>query len=134
MATSSSIQDPKVKYLIDTYDSLKALHPVVAKIYETPELKRTFWKSLTHDLYVINRRSPNLADCEITAAQKAFSTLMRSEEGGVAAIGIYVEEVLGLKFVKDVDKAQTLATTVQLRNCMLDGISNFPFGLPGGRN
>ena len=131
MATKSSTGDFKVDDYINTYRPLEVLHPVVAKIYETPELKRMFWNCLTYDLNIINRRSPNLADFEITAAQKAFSALMGNEKDGVAAVEIYVEEILGLKFNEDSDRVRGLTTAIQMRNCMLHGISNSLFGLPG---
>ena len=131
MATLSSAGSSIVDDYISTYRPLEVLHPSVAKICETPELKRMFWNCLNYDLNVINRRSPNLAAFEITAAQKAFSALMRNDKDSVAAIEIYIEEILGLRYVEDSDRTQALTATIQMRNYLLNGMFNSLVGPPG---
>ncbi|KAL2039963.1 hypothetical protein N7G274_007366 [Stereocaulon virgatum] len=125
MATLSSAGNSIVDDYISTYRPLEVLQPSVAKICETPELERMFWDCLTYDLNVINRRSPNLADFEITAAQKAFSALSRNETDSVAAIELYMEEILGLKYVEDSDRAQTLTAIIHMRNYLLNAETRY---------
>jgi hypothetical protein len=131
MATLSSAGNSIVDDYISAYRPLEVLHPLAANIYEDPELKRMFWNCLTYDLNVINRRSPNLADFKITAAQKAFSALMRNEKDSVAAIEIYMEEILGLKYVEDSDRTQALTATIQMRDYLLNGTFNSLISPPG---
>lgn len=124
MSTTRINHDTKVLQIIHSYRSTRALHPVISDMFETPEFKRMFWASMNHDLHVILQRSQNLADGEITPMQKAFKVLMNRIEDELAAIELYVEEILGLKFVLEVKKAQTLATAMQTRDFILKGISN----------
>lgn len=109
--------------IVINYSRLEVLHPIVAEMSKDANFKRMFWAALSHELQVITRRSQVLSDCQITAAQKAFKILMEDEDY-VAAVEIYVDEILGIGAALDDDKAQTLATMLQTR----DYIVNSTFG------
>ena len=106
--------------ILNRYRPVEILHPIVSKIYDTPELGRNFWECLTHDLQVISSRSQRLADGEITSAQKAFKILMDDTEYGLAAIKLYVDEILGLETVIMADREETLATVLKTRDYILN--------------
>lgn len=72
---------------------------------------------------MICQRSQNLAHGEITAAQKAFAVLMEKEEDLFPAIGLYVDEILGLRFVSESDRAITLNNMIQTRHSIRDRTS-----------
>ena len=112
----------KVREIIDRYHPIQILHPVVSEMYDAPEFERMFWDCLVHDLQVIRRRSQSLADGEITVAQKAFRILMDENNGGIAAIELYVNEIIGLEIVPETDRAQALATALQTRDYILNGM------------
>lgn len=121
MSASPASSDAKVRDLVHRYRPIELLHPVVSEMYDAPEFERMFWDCLSHDLHVIRCRSQVLADGEITAAQKAFRILMDEKESGVAAIELYVNELIGFDFVLETDRAQTLATALQTRDYILHG-------------
>ena len=119
MSISSSTQDANVRSIVNSYRSIEILHPIVTSLYESPELKQMFWDTLKHDLHVIHQRSQNLADSEITVIQKAFKHLMDNEEDEIPAVELYVEEILGLRFVSDTEKLQTVASAVEAKDSIL---------------
>ena len=71
---------------------------------------------------MINARSPNLDDHEITIVQKAFATFMGDEETLHAAIEIYVEEILGLGLSREKNKALMIEDAVGVRAGFLEGM------------
>jgi len=115
--------DAKVREIVRRYRPIEELHPVVSEMYDDPEFERMFWDCLAHDSLVIRRRSQNLADGEITAVQKAFRILMDDKKDGLAAIELYVDEIIGLEVVSETDRAQMLATTLQTRDYILNRTS-----------
>lgn len=117
-------QDTKVREIVKIYHRVKTLHPIASEIFESPDLKCMFWNTLIHDLRVIRRRSQNLADGEITAVQKAFEVLMKGEADEIAAIEIYMDEIIGLKAIPERDRAKTLAQAIQTRANILNSMSS----------
>ena len=109
----------KVRDIVNSYRSINTLHPVVSELYQSPELKQIFWSSLNQDLHVICQRSQTLAHGEITAIQKAFAVLMEKKENFIPALELYVNEILGLKFVSETDRATILSTMIQTRHSIL---------------
>ena len=123
MSTSDLDIDAKVCDIINSCRSVDALHPVVSELCQLPEFKRIFWDSLHQDLHVICQRSQILSHGEITFIQKAFTVLMQKKEDIVSAIDLYVNEILGLKFVSERDRATTLNTMIQTRHSVLSSRS-----------
>ena len=119
MTTTYLDIDTKVRNIISSCRSVDALHPVVSELCQHPEFKRIFWDSLHQDLHVICQRSQILGHGEITIIQKAFAVLMEKKEDIVSAIDLYVNEILGLKFVSETDRAKTLNTMIQTRHSVL---------------
>lgn len=113
----------KVHDIVTSYRSINILHPVVSELCQSPEFKQIFWSSLNQDLHVICQRSQTLAHGEITAIQKAFAVLMENKEDFMPAVELYVNEILGLKFVSETDRATTLDTMIQTRHSILSRTS-----------
>jgi len=113
-------QDAKLREILKIYRRVETYHPIASEMFASRELERMFWNCLTHDLCVIRRRSQNLADGETTAVQKAFRVLMDEKADGMAAIEIYMDEILGLKIVPETDRAQTIALAIQTRDYILN--------------
>ncbi|KAK4691343.1 hypothetical protein P7C71_g5637, partial [Lecanoromycetidae sp. Uapishka_2] len=88
---------------------------------EDPDFKAMFWKALGHEFTIISRRSQDLSNCEITASQKAFKILMDNEDH-IAAVEIYIDEILGISAATDDTKAQVLATALQTRDYIMSKV------------
>ena len=123
MSASCLSLDTKVRHIVNSCRSINLLHPVVSQLCQSPEFEQIFCSSLDHDLNVICQRSQNLANGEITAVQKAFTVLMEKEEDLFPAIGLYVDEILGLRFVSETDRAITLNNMIQTRHSIRDRTS-----------
>ena len=119
MSTSYSHLDTKVRDIVNSYHSMNTLHPVVSVLCQLPEFKQAFWDSLNQDLHVICQRSQLLVHGEVTVIQKAFAILMQKKEDIIPAIDLYVDEILGLKFVSETDRATALTTMIQTRRSIL---------------
>ena len=119
MSTPCSNLDTKVRDIVDSCRSVSTLHHAVAELCQSPQFEQTFWISLNQDLHVIGQRSQVLANGEITAIQKAFARLMEKKDDLIPAVQLYVDEILGLKFVPEMEKAATLNTMVQTRHSFL---------------
>ena len=116
----------RVRDLVQKYRSVKEINSTLASLLESAHLKRMFWDALHHDLHVIRRRSQNLADNEITVNQKAFATLMGDKNDQNSALALYVDEIIGLKFVMPTRnqnssalKMIVISTAIQSKNCIL---------------
>lgn len=116
---STSLLDAKERDIVNSYRSVNILHPVVAELCQSPESRQIFWSSLNQDLRVICQRSQVLVHGEITAFQKAFVVLMEKKEDHIRAVELYVDEILGLKFVPETDRATTLNAMIQTRHSIL---------------
>lgn len=68
---------------------------------------------------MIYQRSHILAHGEITVIQKAFVVLMQTKDDIIPAIHLYVDEILGLKYVSETEKATSLNSIIQTRHSIL---------------
>ena len=68
---------------------------------------------------MICQRSHIFAHGEITVIQKAFVVLMQTKEDVIPAIHLYANEILGLKFVSETEKATSLNTMIQTRHSIM---------------
>lgn len=118
MSRSTTDLDGKVRDIVNSYRSIEIVHPTLSNMFQSPEFKQAFLNSLTQDLHVIRQRSPNLIDGEISIVQKAFTILMEHEEDAVPAVELYVEEILGLRFVSEEDRFQTISIVVGTRDSL----------------
>lgn len=123
MSASYSNPDTMVRDIVNSYRSANTLHRVVSELCESPEFNDIFCSSLKQDLHVICQRSQILAHGEITAIQKAFAVLMEKKEDLIPAVELYVDEILGLKFVSEADRDTILRTMIQTRHSILDRTS-----------
>ena len=130
MSTSYSHLDTKVRDIVNSYHSVNTLHPVISELCQLPEFKQGFWDSLNQDLHVICQRSQLLVHGEVTVIQKAFAILMQKKEDIIPAIDLYVDEILGLKFVSETDRATALTTMIQTRRSILGRTSLIPIWSP----
>ena len=123
MSTSLLQLDNKVCDIVSSCRAVDTLHPVVSKLCQLPDFKQNFWDSLNQDLHVICQRSQIIIHGEITIIQKAFAVLMQRKEDVIPAIDLYVNEILGLKFVSETERATILNTMIQTRHSILDRTS-----------
>lgn len=72
---------------------------------------------------MINARSPDLEDHEITIAQKAFVNLMKDGNTFHGALAIYMDELLGLNIGTGKDLERIIQDAVQVGAALLEGIS-----------
>lgn len=124
MSTSHSTLDTNVDDIVDSYRSVKTLHPAISDLCQLPEFKQIFWSSLNQDYHVICQRSQILAHGEITIIQKAFAMLMQHKEDVISAIYLYVDEILGLKFVSGAEGPSSLNSMIQTRHSILGRTSS----------
>ena len=124
MSTSYLTLDAKVDDIVGSYRSIKTLHPALLDLCQLPEFKQIFWSSLNQDYHVICQRSQILAHGEITIIQKAFTILMQHEEDVISAIYLYVDEILGLKFVSGAEGATSLNAMIQTRHSIMGRTSS----------
>lgn len=125
MSASYLHLDTKVRDIVNNCRSVNILHPVVSELCQSPEFKQIFWGSLNQDLHVICQRSQILAHGEITPIQKAFAVLMEKKDL-IPAVELYVDEILGLKFVSETQRATILNTMIQTRQSILGRTSTKP--------
>ena len=130
MSTPYSYFDTKVEDLVNSCRSVNTLHPAVSELCQLPNFKEIFWNSLNQDLHVVCQRSQSVAHGEITLIQKAFVVLMRMEEDIIPAINLYVDEILGLKFISATERATSLNTMVQTRHSILGRTSTIHTWFP----
>lgn len=121
--------DAKVRDIVNRCRSVNALHPVVSELFQSPGFPDIFWRSFNQDLHAIYQRSQILVHGEVTAIQKAFAVLMKKEDL-IPAVELYVDEILGLKFVPEPDRSATLDAMIQTRHFILDRTSKAHFGAP----
>ena len=123
MSTPYLHLDTKMCDIVNSCRSVDTLHPVVAELCQLPEFKQNFWDVLNQELHVICQRSQILAHGEVTVIQKAFMVLMQNNGDIIPAIDLYVNEILGLKFVSETERATILSTIIQTRHSILERTS-----------
>ena len=114
--------ETKVRDIVNSFRSVNILHPVVSELFQSSGFPQIFWRSFNQDLHVICQRSQTLVNGEVTAIQKAFAVLME-EEDLIPAVELYVNEILGLKFMSETDRSATLNAMIQTRHFILDRTS-----------
>lgn len=122
MSASYLDLEANVPDIVNSFRSVNILHPVVSELFQSPGFPQIFWRSFNQDLHVICQRSQTLVHGEVTAIQKAFAVLMKKEDL-IPAVELYVNEILGLKFVSETDRSATLNAMIQTRHFILDRTS-----------
>ena len=129
-SATSGLQEACVRELVGNYTGMEILHPIVADMSKDRKFKGMFWKVLSHEYEVISKRSQDLAQWEITAAQKAFKILM---EGGNenGAVELYCDEILGLRCKLGAEWSQMMASILQTRDHIMGSKLKPPYGFFG---
>ena len=122
-ATHTIILETKLQQILDQYRTATTIHPVVAQAFDTPELQGMLYDSLALDVTVIAHRSQDIRDGEITLYQKALTILVDEEGNQYGAVNLYIEEVLGVHTLGDVNIARALLSAVTTRELALNGTS-----------
>jgi len=118
--SSGNGKETKVLEIVTHYRRVKELPPVVSELFKSPDFEGMFWDTLGSEHVVMCHRSQDLADNEITILQKAFSILFRNDCDRASAAYLWVDEILGLKVIEDIKKAQTLDAAIRTRAITLD--------------
>ncbi len=119
MDSTQPSKESKLLEILNYYRPIEVLHSTVQDMCNSDVFKKHFQKVLQHDLEVLQQRSQELNDHEISSMQKAFVVLM--EDGDhIAGIELYVEEIVGLKMVEDTDKLQILKSSAKTRDLLMD--------------
>lgn len=113
--------DDRLRDILNKYRNLEVVHPMISNLCKDDETKDLFKKCLTQDLSVIEARSQDLVNHEITVYQKAFVILMNNEDDHVGGIEIYIDELLGLSLIKSTDHQQALETAIKARELIHKG-------------
>lgn len=106
--------------IIDKYIGKQGLHPLVQAINQDENSHRKLVAVMEHEVNAIRCRSQDLEENEITIAQKAFVYCFTLNLH--AAIHIYVEEILGIEFVRKMDKVSLLQDSIDIRAGLLEGM------------
>ena len=121
MASKSFPADHQVNSIIHKYGGIFEIHPLIKAMNKDDKSRLMLVAVIEHEYDIIRTRSQDLDDHEITAAQKAFASLL--DDNKDAAIHIYVEEILGLKVTPDTEKASIIQSSIEVRAALLDGKS-----------
>ena len=116
MAPPLSLSESRVLDLVSRYRAVHELHPLVSEMFSSEEFEGIFQDALKHEQYIISRRSQDLADNEITLAQKAFAMLSDDQADYYAATALWVEEVLGINVVPVENKPSILSAVVKAKS------------------
>lgn len=116
-------QDPQTALLnvLERYRQTTEMHPAASLLRLDTGFHETFLRVLHHDYNTVKARSQALDDHEITITQMAFKILMENERDHHAAIQIYVEELLGVRFGSVPDLSSMIKDAVHVRAALLDG-------------
>ncbi|KAL8856707.1 MAG: hypothetical protein Q9178_006664 [Gyalolechia marmorata] len=106
--------------IINEYTSMTTIPHVVRTLRELPADDRAFQQAISHDYRRLQGRSPDLEDHEINIFEAAFLTLMKDAATHSGALGIYVEEILGMRPVPDNQKLQALQNALHVRTLFLN--------------
>ena len=112
--------DGRVQHLIDEYRLVQDLHPLVARQCSEPAFECVLTDLLRHEHFVIRNRSQLLSDNQVTVAQLAFASLYEIEEDYMAAIALWVEEIVGTCLIPMEKKPKILMESVKAREMTLD--------------
>lgn len=117
-----SSKDDRLRGILSHYRHIEVLHPTVDTLCKVEEAQRSFNKMVEHELKVISIRAQDPKDGELNLFQQAFSILMdpARPDDHIAGIHLYVEEILGLRYVDD--KTNILVDIVKNRDYILSGM------------
>ena len=87
--------EAKVDQLIERYTVYYNVHPLLVNLIDDHDLWTLINSAIGHECCVLEQRSKNLADHELTIFQKAFLELSRSDNKN-PAVALWVEEILGI--------------------------------------
>ena len=118
--------DSRVQQLVIHYGGIEVLHPTISELMKSEALYEMFQRSVEQELRILQSRSPHLADHEISIVQKAFITLMSSDEHQAGAAELYVEEIIGLKLVAPEERSGALQTALNASNLKVGFIRSVP--------
>lgn len=108
-----------VQALVHKYQHLEVLHPLLQKLFESPEQKELFTSITQHNYNVLMTRSQKLDDHEVNVYEKAFCVLMENEDGRIGGLEIYVEKILGVGELEgcagDEEKEKSMLKEVAVR-------------------
>ena len=82
---------------------------------------RLFQRFLNFEYSILSRRSHNLEDHQITLEQKAFLSLLKESEHHLGAIDLYIEEIIGIKYIQPRNKEEVLGAAINSKVIMLQG-------------
>ncbi|KAI9873403.1 MAG: hypothetical protein M1830_000447 [Pleopsidium flavum] len=115
MQSPSNTLEPIVYSLVQKYQTVEDLNPLLQTLFRSAPQKDLFTTVAQYDYDVLKSRSQNLAHHEINAYQKAYCILMENEDDRIGGLEIYVEKILGIDQVEDGDKEEWLAKGVAVR-------------------
>ena len=121
MASAQSSGVQKYNDIIERCRGIHEMHPLFKALTEDGNSHRILVAVFEHERDTIRTRSQDLNDSEITAAQKAFSSLV--DHNPDAATHIYVDEMLGVKLTPDAEKLTTLKNVIEVRGTLLQSMS-----------
>lgn len=123
MASENSTAARKLLELFDRYSNVSEMHPLVKTFFQDSKNQEKLATAMEHTNYHITSRSQNLDDHEINVAEKVFVELF--DNNYTAAIYLFAEEILGLKFETDNEKAASvLESSIAVRAEIRKGILN----------
>ena len=118
---SKCVED-QYNHLIGYYSSVTTANATMTKLSQTTEgFSRLFQRFLNFEYFTLNQRSSKLEDHEITVMQKAFLALLQNSAHHLGAVHLYIEEILGIKYIQPQDKEQALDAAIQSKVIMLQG-------------
>ena len=116
----ASFEEAELSNVLAHYRKTDYVNQTVFDLCRFDQDKRLFSESLKHDLRIIRSRSQDLKDHELNIYQKAFAMLMSKNEDHIAGIELYVEEILGLKLLREAEKNGALRRAVDTRRLVTE--------------
>ena len=128
-----SSNDSKVNQLVAQYSSYHKLHPVFTNLRNDEQMITLIDAALKQEKALIDQRSQNLSDGEINIFQKAFSELCGSKNQ-LAALGLWVEEILGINTISQNDIAYIVNAAAVGRAALLAGLFDLSYSFSQHRS
>ena len=121
LGVSTRVED-QYNHLIGYYSSVTTANATMTKLSQTTEgFSRLFQRFLNFEYFTLNQRSSKLEDHEITVMQKAFLSLLQNPAHHLGAVHLYIEEILGIKYIQPQDKERALDAAIHSKVIMLQG-------------
>ena len=123
---SLGLVNTKLVKLFDKYHSISKLPSTVTELCkQSRAFKASFTNCLEYDIAIIEARSQNLDDHEISLIQKAFVSLMNQDHSQLAGIALYVEEILGFRSTSLEGKENALIEFVKAKDFLAKSTTFF---------